>query len=142
VTPPLDKTITDVMASLAVLLVFVVAFFSALLGPVDRAIAADFPSEAPARRDHLAKLSRIGALAVGFVLFSAGCFVVLMPLTSEALATWHWTIDGRFPTDRGVLLLIDVSMGVLVVAAGWLVVRIAHRYRSLRLVEQQPAGGG
>src|SRR5437016_4764666 len=90
VAPSLDQTITDVMASLAVLLVFVVAFFSALLGPVDRAVGRDLPGDPSEQSDHFTRLRRLVALSAVFLIFTAACFALLMPLTVESVSTWAW----------------------------------------------------
>jgi hypothetical protein len=129
------------MASLAVLLVFVVAFFTALLGPIDRAVEEEFPGESGARRQHLRRLFRLGLLTGGFVAFAGGCLLMLIPLSVETVSTWEWLVEGRFPTDRGVLLLIDVSMAVLAIAGAWLLTRVVRRHRRLtRIANPHHAG--
>ena len=130
----LDKAITDVMASLAVLLVFVVAFFSALLGPVDAAIQTSLPGDPDQQPTLFRRLRRLMIIVGAFLTFSVTCLVTLLPLTIECLTNWRWIVDGRIPTDRGVLLLIDVSMAALVVAAAGLLIRVVRRRDELREV--------
>lgn len=130
------------MASLAVLLVFVIAFFSALLGPVDQAVAMGLPADPVQQETLFRHLRRLALIVAAFLVFSLACLVVMLPLTIESFTSWSWAVDGRIPTDRGVLYLIDLSMGTLVVAAAWLLTRVVQRWTNLRQVAKANAAAG
>lgn len=132
--PTLDDVITSQMASLAVLFVFVVAFYAALLPGGGQAVADDLPGEKRPAEAHLRRLLRLMMLDVGALLFTAGCVAVMIPLTNEVLTRWEWSVDGRFPVDRGALLLINLGMLALIAAEAWLAWRLLRRRQNLKTV--------
>src|SRR5205807_8866289 len=100
----------------------------------------DLPGEREPAQAHLRRLTRLSALAAASSLFAAACVAVLVPLTAESVTSWQWSVDGRFPTDRGILLLIDIGMLVLVAAEVWLLVRIVRRRCQLKYVAARLVG--
>lgn len=125
-----DKGITDVFGLLAVLLVFVFAYFSALIQLAEELIARSYPDE-KIQRDRLASraLTLLGLdVVLAFIIVSV--LALLAPLSYQAYST-PWA-DSNFPTQRYGLWMVDAFLLLMLVAAGWLGWRLFRKRTALK----------
>lgn len=125
----LDREISDAFGLLAVLLVFVIAYFSALLPQSEDLITRSRPVEEAARKAVVARLRAYLKLTAGFL-----SLVILVGIVVEPLS-WHVVRDTAFqwplPTLRAGLLLVDLCLVGMLVAGVRLVQRLGSRIRDL-----------
>lgn len=126
----LDHDITDALGLVSLLLVFVFAYFSALLPIAEDLIARPVPEVQADRARLAARLGAYTKLAVGLGVLIVLVIALLTPLSRRVVA--EWTFSGPFQTLRVGLVVVDVLLGALVVATGWLTVRLRARSRELR----------
>jgi hypothetical protein len=126
----LDQQITDVFSLLGLLLVFVIGYYSALLPQADQLLATTRPDARDDRLRLAARLSSYRTLATGLIVLIALVVALLWPLTRRVISAW--TFDEPFPTMRAGLLLVDLILLVMAVAAIRLVLRLWSRGRELR----------
>src|SRR5260370_17558573 len=113
-----DKEITDVFGLLGVLLVFVFAFFSALLAVTGPVLDGGVTGEQARRR-------AISRRALTYVLLLCGLdtiillvIAMLFDLTRRAITTpWQ---GSDFPTVRAGLWLVDLLLVLTLAACSWL----------------------
>jgi pyridoxal phosphate enzyme (YggS family) len=102
--PDLDRQIADVFALLGVLLVFVIAYLSAMFPLVEDAVRQPRPT-VEADRLRLGRRLRayrnlIGGLALSIVLIA----VLLLPLSGQAVSGWAWPWQRGYRTTRAGLV--------------------------------------
>jgi hypothetical protein len=104
---PLNGQIVDASSLLALLLVFVFAYFAALFPLFEEARQRPTP---PARDDRAALIRRLSQylrLGCGFLLITVMVILTLAPISWHALQTSLWS---PFQTLRVGLLLVDVLL--------------------------------
>ncbi|MDB5063634.1 MAG: hypothetical protein JWM18_68 [Chloroflexi bacterium] len=125
--PDLDRQIADVFALLGVLLVFVIAYLSAMFPLVEDAIRQSRPT-VEADRLRLSRRLRtyrnlIGGLALTIVLIA----VLLLPLSGQAVSGWAWPWQRGYRTTRAGLVVVDLFLLLLLAVSGWQVTRLHRR---------------
>lgn len=120
----------DVFGVLGVLLVFVIAYFTALLPQVDELLQRPGPVEADLREALAARLGAYRKLTGGFLVLVALVGMVLYPLSDQVLRQWsfHWP----FPASRSGLLVVDVCLLGIFLAGLRLIQRISRGIQVLR----------
>lgn len=126
----LDEEISDAFGLLAVLLVFVIAYFSAILPQADELIDRPRPSDDSTLRSLIAGLGAYRKLTAGFLVLVCMVAVVLWPLTSRVLrsTSWEWPV----PTLRAGLILVDMCLVGLAAGGIRLVQRLSARITKLK----------
>jgi uncharacterized integral membrane protein len=124
-----DQQISNAFALLAVLLVFVIAYYSALLPQANDLMARPRPPEDSGVQALVARLRSYRALTAGYLALIALVMVVLYPLTRDVIehTPWRWPV----PTLRAGLLLVDLCLLGMLVAGARLWQRLAQRADSL-----------
>ena len=138
----LDAKISDVFGLLAVLLVFVIAYFSAIFPIADQLIEQDMSNKRESEKDALvARLGSYRWLTLGFLSLTVLVGLVVAPLSQEVIAawSWHWPMSAT----RTGLLLVDVCLIGMVAAGMWLVWRLSRGIRNAKtpLPIPAPIGG-
>jgi hypothetical protein len=134
----LDKQISDIFGLLAVLLVFVIGYFSALLPQAEDLIARVRPNEEAQRRALRTRLSTFRRLAYGLEGLNVLVLALLFSVSRQVLSGWPtnvpfpWISSDTFPTVRGGLILVDVLLVAVLVATAWLIRTISQRMGQLR----------
>jgi hypothetical protein len=126
----LDDQISAVFSLLGLLLVFVIAYFSALWPRVEDLIAVPRP-EANADRQILARRLRSHRnLFLALIVIASLVIGLLVPVSRRVVD--DWTIGEGFPTIRAGLLLVDVFLGGVVLASGVMSFRLGRRARQVQ----------
>jgi len=135
----LEEQIAEAFAVLGVLLVFVVAYFSAMLPQIDELLERPTPGERDARGALAGRLVAYRKLVAGFLGVIALVGVVVYPLTSQVLMSWQ--LRWPFRTLHAGLLLVDLFLIGMAVAGLRLIYRLSRRIRTLReaLLVPRPA---
>ena len=134
----LDKQISDIFGLLAVLLVFVIGYFSALLPQAEDLIARLRPNEEAQRRVLRTRLATFRRLAYGLEGLTLLVLALLFSVSRQVITNWPanvpfpWVLSDNFPTIRGGLILVDVLLAAVFVATVWLIWTISSRIAQLR----------
>lgn len=108
-----DEQIYQVFGLLAVLLVFVFAFVAALI-PQFAALLDKEPGPADDRKQVRRQMTVLQLLFSGNVLAAVAVFCVLVPLTSQVIASLR--DEASFPTTKASMLLAVAFLLVTIVA--------------------------
>jgi hypothetical protein len=114
----LDKDITDVFGLLAVLLVFVFAYFSTLIQLAEEVIARSRPDEQIQRDRLAARVLTLLLLDVVLALLIVAVLALLGPLSLRVFSTPP--ADSNFPTPRYGLWMVDAFLVLMLLAGAWL----------------------
>jgi len=134
----LDKQISDIFALLAVLLVFVIGYFSALLPQAEELMARIRPNEEADRVALRTRLATFRRLAYGLEGLIILVVAVLFSVSSQVINRWPsdvqfpWFTSAQFPTARGGLILTDLLLAAVFIATLWLIRALSSRIRKLR----------
>jgi CBS domain containing-hemolysin-like protein len=90
-TATLDSRIVDSSSFVAILLVFVFAFFSALFTQIETARARPTPEVAADKRALSRQLRNYQWMAGGLIAVNLGVLLVMLPLTWQVLTHMDWT---------------------------------------------------
>ena len=104
----LDSQIVAASSLVSVLLVFVFAYFSAMLPTIEDLRARARPTADDDRRALRRRLGAYQAIVAGVIALVGLVFLLLLPLSVEVLKGQPWT--GPFNTLRFGLLLVDVLL--------------------------------
>jgi hypothetical protein len=121
----LDRDIASAIGLLGVLLVFVLGYFAALFPVVLDLLSRSKPDVAADRKALATRLGAYVWLLAGLAALAAGAAVVLAPLSRHAIASF--SLRAGFPTLRAGLLLLDLMLLTLIVAAAILAYRLRKR---------------
>lgn len=123
----LDKDIVDAAALVSILLVFVFAYFSAVLPQMEQLRSQPRPSPIDDRTALRARLFAFELIAAATSLITVGVFVVMLPLGVRALKTFSLGAD--LSTLRSGVVLV---LALLVATAAALILEIVllHRRRN------------
>jgi hypothetical protein len=124
----LDSQLSDAVNLIAVLLVFVFAYFSAVW-PQAQAMLDEDPDVAADRRRLANKHRGQRFLLSGLVVVVLVILGVLSPLTSDIVRAWSW--HGEYHTLRAWLAVVDGLLLAVGVIAGRMVLRLRSRIREL-----------
>ena len=136
--PDLDKQISDVFGLLAVLLVFVIGYFSALLPQAEDLISRVRPNEEAQRLALRTRLTTFRRLAYGLESLIVLVAALLLSVSRQAITSWPpnlafpWVFSDDFPTARAGLILVDLLLAAVFVATIWLIRSLSRRIRQLR----------
>jgi hypothetical protein len=133
----LDRQISDAFGVLAVLLVFVIAYFTALLPTVEELLERPSPEVEHERSQLLGRLRAYRKLAVGFAALTLLVGIVLLPLTADVVR--EWSFEWPIHTARAGLTLVDVCLLGMLVAGLRLFQRLSRRIRALEEPPPRPA---
>lgn len=125
----LEKEIVDAASVVAVLLVFVFAYFSAVLPQIEQLRAQARPAADEDRDVLRARLLTYQLIAAGTTLVTALVLLLLLPLSLRALGTSLFA--PTFGTVRVGLLLVEALLVLTVAALGVEIWLIARRRASL-----------
>ena len=128
-----DKEITDVFALLAVLLVFVFAYFSALLPLAEDSISKPRSEIGSDRRRDASRVLTLLVLEIGLALVVLVVALLIAPLTYRSFTVEP--ANSEFPTIRWGLRAVEVMLLLLLAAAGWVVWRLRAKHAGLRKAE-------
>lgn len=129
----LDLEISGAFSLLGVLLVFVIAYFSAILPDINELLGRPAPEVNADRRSLAARLRTYRSLTVGLLLVVAAVLTLLVPLSRRVLKSLSFT--GPFQTIRAGLLFIDFLLIAMALVAGWLFARLSRRIDDFREAE-------
>jgi hypothetical protein len=132
--PSVDRQIGDAFALLGVLLVFVLAYFSALVPLANELIARPRPDVRADRDALVARVRSYRLLAAGVALFALLVLLLLVPLTRRAVIAF--STAGGFPTMKAGLFLVDALLLTLLAVTVALVVRLGRRIAQLTGAER------
>jgi hypothetical protein len=124
----LDTDITDVFTLLAVLLVFVFAFFSTAWARAEEFLDQENPSDSEDRKRLRGRLKSQRRLVISLMLSLVALGGLVAPLSNRAVQIWRWE---PFDTVRGGLLLLDIFLLMMVVIASWLWWRLSRKISGL-----------
>lgn len=125
----LDKNITDAFSLLAVLLVFVFAYFSTIWARAEELIDQPAPADSEDKRRLRVRIMNQRRLVVSLAVTVIALGALLEPLSSQAIGDWKWH---PFDTVRAGLLLLDLFLVAMIVIAVWLWIRLKHRISQLQ----------
>jgi len=126
---PLDREIVDSFALLGVLLVFVLAFASAITPLIASMLERPAPDVEDDRRIFIGHLRAYRLLALSLAFSAAAVLAILYPLSRRVIAAW--TFSAPFHTSRAGLLLLDLFLLLTLIAATIGAGRLAKRIRQL-----------
>ncbi len=121
----LDAQIADASDLIAVLLVFVFGYFSAIWPQLTVLLEEPAPTVGADRRRLASRLGAYQNLLVGLGLLVVTVVALLMPLTRQVLDQLSWT--GRYHVLRAGLLLVDLLLLSLLVIVARSIARISRR---------------
>jgi hypothetical protein len=133
----LDRQISDTFGILAVLLVFVIAYFTALLPTVDELLERPTPEVEHERNRLLGRLKAYRKLTVGFLALIVLVGFVLSPHTIDVVEEWSFSWPIR--TARAALMLVDVCLIGMLVAGLRVLQRLSRRIRAIAGPPPRPA---
>jgi hypothetical protein len=122
---PLDDQIADAGNLIAVLLVFVFGYFSALWPQLTVLLDEPAPTVGADRRRLASRLRAYQHLLVGLGVLVVAVVALLVPLTRQVFDQTAWT--GPYHVLRASLLLVDLLLVSLLVIVAWSIARIARR---------------
>jgi CBS domain containing-hemolysin-like protein len=125
----LDTDITNAFGLLAVLLVFVFAYFTTIWSRAEELIDQPVPSEGEDKRRLLVRIKTQRRLVISIGIGVLALGLLLGPLSSRVIRAWHWK---PFDTVRGGLLLVDLFLVAMLVITLWLWRRLQDRIKKLQ----------
>jgi hypothetical protein len=126
----LELEITQVFTLLGVLLVFVLAYLSALLPQIEELLARPTPEVHEDRDRLVARLAAYRRLVLVELLLTALVLGLLLPLTMRTITSL--TLGGTFRTVRVALLVVDLLLLGLACATVLTWLRLRSRSRQIK----------
>lgn len=123
----LDTEITDAFTLLAVLLVFVFAFFSTVWSRAEEYLEQN-PNESEDKRRLKGRLRSQRRLVVTLVVVVIALGALMEPLSIRTVGAWRWN---PFDTIRGGLLLLDGFLIIMAIIAFRLLWRLNSKIQEL-----------
>ncbi len=122
---PLDDQIADAGNLIAILLVFVFGYFSAVWPQLTVLLEEPAPTVAADRRRLASRLRAYQNLLAGLGLLVVTVVALLVPLTRQVLDQFSWT--GRYHVLRAGLLLVDLLLVSMLAILARSIARISRR---------------
>ena len=127
----LDQDIAQAFNLLAVLLVFVIAYFSYLVPTVSELVNREPAGVSDADKTPVKAAIRGGRLVVlAYLVVTAAVVVLLVPLTGRVLAVVG-KAEPQFPTVEWGLLMVDAFLALLFGTGVLLILRLGSRLREI-----------
>lgn len=126
----IDQEIVNAASIIGLLLVFVFGYFAALLPVVLTTLDSPRPDVAEDRLTLASRLRSYKFVVAGLLLLALLVLLILLPLSGRAVSSLDR--EGGFDTVKAGLILMDIMLFTLLVATGWLWLRLRRRVRDLR----------